>query len=373
MKIGILITMYDKWDEAALLVDIIRGWKGNYEIGLTCNHPDGKAFAETLDINYFISPKNIPFAENPNKEKLFYFDKNEKYQLRVRIHYALRDGLKYMTEHTDCDYIFHTHCDGWMLTEDGVIKLIEQLHHRGKKLACRGTGLEDIFRPWTSNCAFGQVDDHFFAFNRQWFNDKRVWDYEPGDMLMHRYSVHGTLMNIFAVRVGYSNMWYYKELKDCEDYKGDKCSDNEVKPCLYDPEYGFLHIHRGSLPNEWGKNLQSYFLLLYADIELASNVCHFIHKYFDNDIIDKIKFANIRLNKKLKWRLFSKKIRNKSRITYKQLLLNRFTLSTLIHNMKYIVFKSLSKIVYPCVDVHDKYTKLNKDLQLDVNWCEGWK
>lgn len=373
MKIGILITMYDKWEEASLLIDMIHSWKGDYVIGLTCNHPWGKRFAEAKGVDVFISPRNIDFEKRPWGESTFYFDQNVNFKLRIRIHYAIMQGCRKMTNMTDCDFIVHTHCDGWFLSEDKLLMLIETMATKNKAIALRGTGLWDIYRPWTSNTAFGQADDHFFIFERRFAKIRSMWSYKPEDMLMKKHSVHGTLMNIFAVKGGLSNMWYYKTHESSLDYQGRMSIDNEVKPCLYDPDYGLLHVHRGSLPDGWGEALQAWFINN-TNENYPNSWINFTDKhYIGYDIIYNIKKRNKKLDKKLKFRLFPKIILNKSRITYKELLLEKFTYKIFLNNIKIRIMTWLSKKVFPKIDVVDLYkNKLNLHDLVGENWSDDW-
>lgn len=375
MKIGILITMYDKWEEASLLIDQIRSWEGDYYIGLTCNHPDGKKFAKKKGVNIFITPKDIKFEKRPWDENTFYFDQNVNFMLRIRIHHAIMQGCKEMTVYSGCDFIVHTHCDGWFMSEDKLNMLVETMATKNKAIAVRGTGLGDIYKPWTSNTAFGQVDDHFFIFERQFALDRAMWEYKPEDMLMRKHSVHGTLMNIFAVKGGFSNMWYYKKLEDLEDYSGKLSIDNEVKPCLYDPDYGLLHVHRGSLPFGWGEALQAYYIRWNMDTLLKPNLwLDFMEEHYRPNIKGEIRKRNEKLDRKLKLRLFPSRIVKKSRITYKELLLKRFKLSTLLHNIKQRVYMWAASKFFKEKDVVALYRdELHLHDLVGENWSDDWE
>ena len=374
MKIGILITMFDKFEEASLLIDMIRSWKGEYFIGLTCNHPDGWEFAKEKDVDLFISPRDIKFEKRPWGESTFYFDQNVNFMLRIRIHYAIMEGCKQMTKFSNCDFIVHTHCDGWFMNEDKLLMLIETMATKNKAIAVRGTGLGDINKPWTSNTAFGQADDHFFVFERKFADERAMWEYLPEDMLMKKHSVHGTLMNIFAVKGGFSNMWYYKTHENSLDCLNRMSIDNEVKPCLYDPDYGLLHVHRGSLPPGWGEALQAEYMFHNRyDYIPPKSWATFINKHHRPTIRSDIRKLNQKLNKKLKFRLFPKSIVNKTRITYKQLLLDRFKLSDLLDNIKQRVYKWAAARFFKDIDVVALYRdELHLHDLVGDNWSDEW-
>jgi len=367
-KIGIAISAYDKFEELDILLDIIKSWKGDYVTGLCCNHPDGKKYQDKVD--YYIQGDDIPFKSYPG-EATFFFKQDENYYIRLRAANCVRLACSLLTDFSDCDYIVHVHSDAWLLSEEGLQKFIHDLKSRNKFVAVRGVGLGDVYKPGTSNHAFGQADDHFFAFHREFAEIHDIWRYRVSDMLMRSYSVHGTLMTVLAVKAGLRNIWYYKKLGDCLNCYGEPSTDNEAKPCIYDQEYRFLHLHRGSLPGDWGQSLQAWFLDTCLDqYTPPESIRQFIHNYYDPDIQDKIRKENVRLNKKLRLRLYPKMVRGKTRVNYKILLLDHFKLSTLLKNMKKRVFKYVYKKIFPDVDVYDVYAKLNEPL--DDDWTKVW-
>jgi len=165
-------------------------------------------------------------------------------------------------------------------------------------------------------------------------------------------------------------VWYYKKLEDCLDCYEEPLKDNETKPCVFDPEYGFLHLHRGSLPEGWGVELQAYFMMKYAQ-KLPQSWMWFIKNAGQYQAIQsKIRQKNTQLNRKLKLMLYPSNILIKTRITYKQALVNRFKLTTLLDNLKRRVFKWVDSKVFPKQDTLAYYTKLNKHIKND--WTKVW-
>ena len=98
----------------------------------------------------------------------------------------------------------------------------------------------------------------------------------------------------------------------------------------------------------------------------------FIEKYTDWNIKRVIKQENERLNKLLRIMLYPKQIRNKTRITYKQLLIDNFGLFTFIHNIKQIAFKAIANRLYPDVDVVAMYKRLNQEKGIE-SWVDWWE
>ena len=118
-------------------------------------------------------------------------------------------------------------------------------------------------------------------------------------------------------------MWCYADVRMLEDALGHRTSDGEPKPALYDPEYEYLHVHRGSLPKGWGEALQALYLIQKKWKSPIIN--NFISKHYDVDIRNKIIQRNKQINRKLVILLYPKRIRDKLRITYKEMLLRELT------------------------------------------------
>ena len=61
-KYAIAISVYDKFEEVAILTDIIReNWEDDYIITLCCNHPDGPKNLKSLPIDAYVQGDNIPY------------------------------------------------------------------------------------------------------------------------------------------------------------------------------------------------------------------------------------------------------------------------------------------------------------------------
>ena len=369
-KIGIAISVYDKFDELKLLIDMIRSWDGDYEIGVCCNHKDGLPAELKSRIDYYIPGRNFPFKKSSTREGTFFWNQDDNYMIRVRAADCVRRACRLMTEHSNCSWIVHVHSDAWFMHEEGLKKFIDDCQNQECLVACRGTGIDTVWKPMGSTSAYGQSDDHFFAFHREFAMGISLWDYRPEDLLMRKYSVHGLLMTIFAVKAGLSNVWYYKKLEDCLNCYEEPLVDNEAKPCVFDPEYGFLHIHRGSFPNGWGKSLQAHFMLRYAGIMHPTSWHDFIQAHYHEGIQFFIRERNAELNLVLKYLLFPKNILKKTRITYKEALIKRATVLTPLQNIKKRLMKWVDSKIFPKRDTLAYYTELNKDI--DYDWTRVW-
>ena len=373
-KIAIVISVYDKFEEAALSIAILRQWEENeYKIIVVTNNPCPEFNA--LDADEHVVIPALPFVKQDGGEQTFFFSQDDNYYIRLRALDMVRRGCLFATERTDADWVVHLHADSWMLDEQGFLKLLKSIPDWAY-IAVRGTGLGDVYKPWTSNSAMGQVDDNVFVFRRVAAKENGLWNFNVEDLLMRKYSVHGALMNVLAIKLGLRHIYYYKLLKDCYNVYGERSVDNEVKPMLFDLDYKFLHVHRGSLPYDWGKRIQAMYLLNYVRNNIyirETEIMHeFIEKYTDWNIKRVIKQENERLNKLLCIMLYPKQIRNKTRITYKQLLIDNFGLFTFIHNIKQIAFKAIANRLYPDVDVVAMYKRLNQEKGIE-SWVDWWE
>ena len=72
-KHSIAISLYDKFEEVKLLVDIIReNWEQDYIITVCCNHPDGKRQLSDLAIDTYVQGDPIPYYPGKPRMNLRY-------------------------------------------------------------------------------------------------------------------------------------------------------------------------------------------------------------------------------------------------------------------------------------------------------------
>jgi hypothetical protein len=174
-----------------------------------------------------------------------------------------------------CDYVLHTHSDGWVLNEHRLQHMAEYLYSQKKVLAIRGAG-----RHYNSeeNTPFGHIDDHFFMFNCKKAKELKLFDFNPRDFRLDKWSVHSIWSTIFLSRLGLDKIWYYGNTKKMLDYNGKQMGRRGVKPAIYDPLFGTLHVHRSSFKKEGGKILQAYHLGN-AGLDKTKYLQNFISKY----------------------------------------------------------------------------------------------
>lgn len=336
-KVGVAITAYDKFDEAQILIDILRKeFHKDYTIGFCSNHPDAKKISENWDIDCFSHSRDISFLTPSSTESTQTDSSFGRFLIQLRALDSVLTSCRSLLDR-DVEYIVHVHSDAWFLREQSIYDIISTLEKTNKKLAIRGDGLETISHPITrKNCsAFGHADDHFFFFEKDFFKTNNVLNVKPESFFPHKYSVHGMLMSIFATRVGLENIWHYRKLKDCYGIRMQPLEIGSIKPLSFDPVYHFLHLNRGSLPKDSGKQLQAYFLVESSLNQNSILIKRFIDDYYPEgiNIFRQLSAHDDELNKKLRYRLYDTKIMKTERIVFKENLLKERFLKDLSRNI----------------------------------------
>ncbi len=293
MKIGIAITLYDKFEELQLLVDIIRNnWKGKYIITVCSNHPDAKKHMGGIPVDAFVQGEDITF-----KKGMPYFRSS------VNITCRILDGIKKSctaANELGCDYVMHLHTDAWPLNEDEFLVLVNLMKKERIPFAARGMGLGKA-RP---DCPLGHLDDMFFIYSVPFVERIGFFKYKPLELLPDRLTIHGVLSLLIVGRVGLGNFYLYENHTHQVFWDGKKADPHfeRGKPMMFDPQKAFLHVHSQSFPGDLGKNLQAYYLHKY-DITKGPVIEAFLQKYL---LQDKVLFQTFKkiekdLNYRLRW------------------------------------------------------------------------
>jgi hypothetical protein len=291
--IGIAISVYDRFEELALLVDIIRkNWKHKYVISVCSNFPGAREYLEKLDIDTYTISTDIKYERSMGL-------------LRTRVSMACRvfDSIKKTCAGADnlgCDYVIHLHTDAWTLKEEGVRNLARTLKKTGKVLAIRGMG----FTKYRSDCPLGHVDDMFMMYNAAYAKRVGLFDVNPLTMLPTRLSMHGILSTLFLGKVGLDKIFLYDRLTENVYWDGwpHKIGYRGMLPTAFDPKRGFLHVHRGGLPGEFCQNIQAMYLQDYG-LTKGEHIEPFLQKYTvdKQKLMKDIREVELKVNRKLRW------------------------------------------------------------------------
>ncbi len=279
---GIAISVYDKFEEVGVLIDIIRkNWKENYFISLCSNHPEAKKYIKDLDVNNFTQGSDIKFSpEMPWKWR-------GRTNLVCRVLDTIKKSCLGAIE-GGAEYVMHLHSDAWPLDEYFMINIINKMKENNKKAAVRGFGLT-YYAPDTP---LGNMDDMFFIFESDYFKKISFFNYHPLELFPHKLSPHGVLILLFLGKVGIKNFFYYADYSQLEYWDGKKkiLPFERAKPSIFDPITKLLHVHTDAFPNELGKSVQAYYLVKY-NVTKGENIKRFIEKYYipKEDLFEKLK------------------------------------------------------------------------------------
>lgn len=327
MKIGFAITCYDKFEEANILIELIRSeFKGNYKISLCSNHENGKEVTKKFRIDQYIQGRNIVNING---------DIHSPQNLEKRVSIVLRSTDSVLIScrealNMDVDYIIHMHSDAWCLSEIELIKLVKQMRKLDKKIAIRSIGFEKI-----RSGALGGVDDHFFIFEKKYAIEHKVFQLSPEECFPDRLTVHEILMTNFLIKYGLKNIWNYRKIDLLLNYDNKKVYPNiPLRPVSYDPYYKFLHLHRASFPNNYGKALQAIYLKENTTGK-SEYINGFVNKYYreKTEVLLELGKLEKKYNKVLKLCFYSKDIIDNREITYKEKLIKEINILTPIKNI----------------------------------------
>jgi len=340
-KIGIALTTFNKFEEAAIATKIIRSWKHDYVIGLASNNPNGRQLADDAGVDYdvFTQVRDIPFNTTGFfTRKTPWTTKKEvggHFAIRLRIMESVRASCKAMLN-TRVDYVIHTHADGWLMDESALRKLVSDMDKKNKRVACRGKGIEYTWHPFRNCNSFGQVDDHCFIFDRAFADHRRLWDFKPEAMLYHKHSIHALLAILFAVKIGFENVWWYRKTQNLLDlFEG---ASSSLNPTSYDPYLHFIHVNRGTLPGDWGKSVQAGFLRMYG--------YDMLQEYYDYDIHDKILEANQKYDLRMRLYGFPKNVRDNWSPVMKERFIKNTGILTLVKNYYHLLGKKFLDSIF---------------------------
>ena len=211
-KYGIAITLYDKFDELAILHDIVRyNFKYPFYLYVCSNHPDAEEeiTKRNLRLDGFTSGENIEFQRKNEKETFFTWSQvnlNSPIEFPVltsRTVDSVQRSCKLAIE-DGCDYVMHVHSDAWPLSEKELLKLFSQMEQEDYWLMLRGD-IDYI----TAVRPFGFFDDHFFFFNVEKIVEYRVFEFDVLDLLPHRFSVHEIFPILFLTRLPRRRVFQY--------------------------------------------------------------------------------------------------------------------------------------------------------------------
>ncbi|MBX0303038.1 hypothetical protein [Haloarcula salinisoli] len=248
--IGIAVSLYDKFDDLGVLVDILRhNFEEEYYISVCSNHPDAASRIEPIDVDHFVQGAEIEYT--PEMSGL-----RADINLNSRILDSMQRSCRGAMD-AGCEYVMHLHADAWPLDESKLLGLVDRLDDSEKHAAVRGMG-SSYRRPkfW-----LGSVMDQFFLFESDGFAERSFFEFDPRDLLPHT-AIHNMLMLLLLGNVGRSNFFYYSD-KTTDLWWDDREKTQPyagVRPSTFVPEYGFVHVAAEDFPEDYGRSVQANYL-----------------------------------------------------------------------------------------------------------------
>lgn len=258
---GIAISLYDKFEDLAVLVDIIRhNWTDDYYISVSSNHPDAedKLAGIDIDVDEFQQGAQIRYDDSLPGPR-------SGSNLSYRIYDNIRTSCRPVIENENVDYLMHLHADAWQLSESGFTDIIDEMVQEDVAVAfpSQTHGFDDVHPP-------GSLEDQFIVFDVHAARDvdlfsRRTLDFPPT-------GIHQLISMICIVNFGWGKMYHYTNGAEREHWDGTPSTKikNDARPMFFNPKHDQLHVARGDFTGSLGKELQAHYLSEYGIDEGSS-------------------------------------------------------------------------------------------------------
>jgi L-rhamnose mutarotase len=246
------ISLYDKFDQLGVLVDIIRNnWNDDYHISVCSNHEKAKEKISKLDleIDNFEQGSQITWPTDGEKG-----DNN----LTYRIYDSLRRACRSALTNEKVENVIHLHADAWPLSEDGLFRILKEMDKNNAAV-----GFPARTKDFVKNHPPGYIYDQFIIFNADTSREVNLFDHSPLELFPQ--SIHQALAMHCVSRFGWSQIHQYTNCTERQHWDGLKLTEvrNHARPMFYDPEYGQIHIAVEDFDNNLGEELQAHYLKEY--------------------------------------------------------------------------------------------------------------
>jgi len=250
--LGVAISVYDKFEELRLLLDILReNFRTRFVIAVCSNSDAAESELRSAPIDMLVQGEAIHFSPQLD------WRLQGRPNLVCRVCDTIRRSSLAAME-LGADRVVHLHSDAWPLREECLLGLFERVRDSGKVFAARGLG----FGFYGNDAPLGNFDDMFFCFDSAAMRRCGFFDFEPLEMLPHKLSIHGILATLALAKVGLSRFDHYNDQTRMEMWPGRR-KPLPVLPAFpshHDLDEGFLHVHRQAFPDRLGERLQAHYL-----------------------------------------------------------------------------------------------------------------
>lgn len=234
MKLGVALSLYDKFDQLKTNVSIIRNhWNSHNDsyISVCCNNNSLIGSIQDLEVDKVTKGDDIPYVDKPSR--------------RMRIVDCIQKSIL----GCESDFIIHYHSDAYAVKIEPILEIIGEMEKNNYHVAYRGKGIE-----YRNNKNFaGDVDDHYVIFRRSELIKRSALDLNRGEMA--RFLQVGNpetllsfvISNIFLKEeiFHYDNMSknvVHESCVDPDNFYGDNIRHRHMNPFNFDVNRGFYHI-----------------------------------------------------------------------------------------------------------------------------------
>lgn len=232
MGLGVAISVYNKVDELATNVEIIRKhWTSHNDalISVCCNDPKSIARVKSLDVNSVVEGEPIPSVPKPNLRRRQF------------------DCIKKSVMACDALYTIHWHADAFATRVEPILEIIDLMELNGVRVAFRGRG----FNYRNAKTIYGDVDDHFLIIRR---DSRDALDYDPE---FNECNVESKLSKFFQDHFRVDECLHYSDMGEnivgttaADSYYSDNLQHRAMNPFNVDPRRGFIHAQTKDIIRE---------------------------------------------------------------------------------------------------------------------------
>jgi hypothetical protein len=292
MTVGISISLYNKFNDLGILLDIVRhNWEQEYYVSVCSNHPDAHDRIGPYEdrINHFEQGDQISY--DPSDEYSFRNAANRWYRVYDTISTACNGALA----DDNVDYVMHFHADAWQLSEDALYGIIGEMEAEDASVAFKIQS--DTFEQHRV------FPDQFWLIDA---NDARDVGFFQWDALDFppRLSTHQILPMLCLAHFGWGGIYQYSTRADGVHWDGMSVLEagNAVRPMLYSPKHHHVHIANEDFPEGLGKSLQVHYLDKYGldDGEHIESLFA-AHQMPKDELFDRLDRYLSDLNSQLRW------------------------------------------------------------------------
>lgn len=245
---GVAISLYDKFEDLEILVDIIRhNWDSDIFISVCSNHPRAESKIESAGIDVDRLQEGAQIRYNSELPEM-----RGRNNLHFRIYDNMRTSCRPIIENPDVDYFVHLHADAWQLTESSFSSIIEEL--RKEESAVAFPADTEMFH---DNYPPGFIEDQFIYFDNT--KARNVDLFERNPLEFPPMSIHHLLAIILVGKFGWGKLYQYTNGSERIHWDG-RSSPGIARPMIYHPKYDQLHLATEDFEGSLGKELQAHYL-----------------------------------------------------------------------------------------------------------------